>query len=296
MLSLRAGLRYTHDTKELSATRPSWTPASKASGTSADLSDSKPSGDLSVHLQADARDANVYARVATGYRGSSVQPPTAFGPLTIAGQEDHDLLRGRHQGRPAEQAGAGGVQRLPLRREEPATDARSAAAATPTRSRARRRRPVTASNSTSTRTSRRTSWSPLSGSYNKTVIKDPNLEVVGLRRRLHDAQPQGPGDRRVLHRRQRAAERAEVDRQPDGALRHPDAGRQRVLRLHRLGLPQQGQLLPLPVDRVHRPGVRGPSAACGRATSGTTASTRWRSSAATSPTRWWSPAGSTSTT
>ena len=87
MLSLRAGIRYTHDNKELVSNPLVLSDSSKVNGTSANLSDSKPSGDLSL-LYKLTPDTNVYARVATGYRGSSVQPPTAFGPLSIAGQED----------------------------------------------------------------------------------------------------------------------------------------------------------------------------------------------------------------
>ena len=86
VLSLRAGLRYTRDKKELYSNPAVLGAASKAFGTSADLSDSKPSGDISL-LYKLTPETNVYARVATGYRGSSVLPPTAFGPLTVAGQE-----------------------------------------------------------------------------------------------------------------------------------------------------------------------------------------------------------------
>ena len=86
-LSLRAGLRYTHDRKQLvsDASRLAFA-SSKANGTSADLSNSKPSGDLSA-LYKVTPDTNVYARVATGYRGASVQPASAFGSQSIAGQE-----------------------------------------------------------------------------------------------------------------------------------------------------------------------------------------------------------------
>jgi len=85
-LSLRAGLRYTHDTKKLASNAAVLPASSQANGTTADLSDSKPSGDLSV-LYKLSPSTNVYARVATGYRGSSVEPASAFGPQSIAGQE-----------------------------------------------------------------------------------------------------------------------------------------------------------------------------------------------------------------
>lgn len=86
-LSLRGGLRYTKDKKELVSNAAALPAASQVNGTSADLSDSKPSGDVSVLYKLGPA-TNVYARVATGYRGSSVQPATAFGPQSLAGQEN----------------------------------------------------------------------------------------------------------------------------------------------------------------------------------------------------------------
>ncbi len=86
-LGLRAGLRYTKDKKELSSNAAALPPANLANGTSADLSDSKPSGDLAMTYKL-SPDATVYARIATGYRGSSVQPAGFFGSQSIAGQED----------------------------------------------------------------------------------------------------------------------------------------------------------------------------------------------------------------
>ena len=83
--SLRAGLRYTKDKKDLVSDASAG--VDTTNGTSAHLSDSKPSGDLSGTYKL-TPDTNVYARAATGYRGSSVQPATAFGPQSIAGQEN----------------------------------------------------------------------------------------------------------------------------------------------------------------------------------------------------------------
>jgi iron complex outermembrane recepter protein len=85
-LSFRAGLRYTHDKKDLDSNPSVLSVASKANGTSASLSDSKSTGDLSA-LYKLTPETNVYARVATGYRGSSVQPASAFGAQSLAGQE-----------------------------------------------------------------------------------------------------------------------------------------------------------------------------------------------------------------
>ena len=86
-LSVRGGLRYTKDKKQLVSNAAALPPTSQVNGTTADLSDAKPSGDVSV-LYKLTPDANVYARIATGYRGSSVQPASAFGAQSLAGQED----------------------------------------------------------------------------------------------------------------------------------------------------------------------------------------------------------------
>jgi iron complex outermembrane recepter protein len=86
-LSLRAGVRYTKDKKELVSNAAVLPASSQVNGTSADLNDSKPSGDVSVLYKVNP-DTNVYARIATGYRGSSVQPASAFGAQSLAGQED----------------------------------------------------------------------------------------------------------------------------------------------------------------------------------------------------------------
>ena len=83
--SLRAGLRYTRDKKDL--TSDATAGVNTGNGTSAHLSDSKPSGDVSGVFKLNP-DVNVYARVATGYRGSSVEPASAFGPQSLAGQEN----------------------------------------------------------------------------------------------------------------------------------------------------------------------------------------------------------------
>ena len=82
---LRGGLRYTHDKKDLDSTPITGLDASN--GTSARLSDSKPSGDVSAMYKVDPS-TNVYARLATGYRGSNVQPASLFGPQSVAGQEN----------------------------------------------------------------------------------------------------------------------------------------------------------------------------------------------------------------
>ncbi|MES3015629.1 MAG: TonB-dependent receptor, partial [Pseudomonadota bacterium] len=86
-LGLRAGVRYTRDRKELASNAAAIPPTSQVNGTTADLSDAKPSGDLALTYKL-TPDATVYARIASGYRGSSVQPASLFGAQSLAGQED----------------------------------------------------------------------------------------------------------------------------------------------------------------------------------------------------------------
>ncbi|CAN5905086.1 TonB-dependent receptor [soil metagenome] len=83
-LNVRAGLRYTHDKKDL-ATDPD--PLINAgNGLAASANDSKVSWDLAGTYVL-TPDVNVYARIATGYRGSSIQPASQFGALTAASPE-----------------------------------------------------------------------------------------------------------------------------------------------------------------------------------------------------------------
>jgi iron complex outermembrane recepter protein len=84
-LNLRVGLRYTRDKKDLESDPAAG--INTTNGYSAHLSDSKPTGDIAATYKLSA-DTNVYARIATGYRGSSVQPASAFGPQSVAGQEN----------------------------------------------------------------------------------------------------------------------------------------------------------------------------------------------------------------
>jgi len=83
LLKLRAGLRYTHDKKELE-TQPNAALGSKTLSKS--LSSSKVNWDLSG-TYALTPDLNAYARVATGFRGGSIQPASAFADLTFAPPE-----------------------------------------------------------------------------------------------------------------------------------------------------------------------------------------------------------------
>jgi iron complex outermembrane receptor protein len=87
--SLRAGLRYTRDKKDL-VTQPlpagDPNPINASNGLSTSTDDGKLSGDISSTYKLD-KDTNLFARLATGFRGSSIQAPDAFSPLTQAGPE-----------------------------------------------------------------------------------------------------------------------------------------------------------------------------------------------------------------
>jgi iron complex outermembrane receptor protein len=82
---VRGGVRYTSDKKDLSTTALLGT-VNTTAGLAGSASDSKLSWDLSG-TQALGPTLNAYARVATGFRGSSIQAPSAFGPQTQAGPE-----------------------------------------------------------------------------------------------------------------------------------------------------------------------------------------------------------------
>jgi len=86
--NVRAGLRYTEDKKKLAlrSYTTTGTPLFTPSATTADPSDSKVNWDLTASYKLTA-DTNVYARVATGFRGSSIQPVGQFGPQSVARPE-----------------------------------------------------------------------------------------------------------------------------------------------------------------------------------------------------------------
>ena len=85
--SLRGGLRYTNDTKDFSADRPQ--PLFQPPLThpiTRHTSDNNVSWDLSAFYTA-APDVNLYTRVATGYRGPSIQGRIMFAPDFSDGQD-----------------------------------------------------------------------------------------------------------------------------------------------------------------------------------------------------------------
>lgn len=84
-LSLRAGLRYTQDKKELS-TAVITGAINTDNGTAFAADDNKTTWDLSASYKL-TPDATAFTRVATGYRGTSIQPASGFGALTWAKPE-----------------------------------------------------------------------------------------------------------------------------------------------------------------------------------------------------------------
>ncbi|MCD2342329.1 TonB-dependent receptor [Ideonella azotifigens] len=85
-LSLRAGLRYTHDKKKLS-TDPGTVPNFDVSeGLSDEVSSSKVTGDVALSWAMD-KNTNLYGRVATGVRGASILPASGFNPMSKAEPE-----------------------------------------------------------------------------------------------------------------------------------------------------------------------------------------------------------------
>ena len=85
--SLRAGLRYTQDKKDLSTTTTDPARLQAFAGTTAATDDSKWNWDASLSYKLD-RNTNLYGRVATGFRASSIQPAAEFNPLSQAKPED----------------------------------------------------------------------------------------------------------------------------------------------------------------------------------------------------------------
>ncbi len=83
---LRGGVRYTRDRKTLETIPVTDTHVDASNGLGAGTSDSRTNWDLSG-TYAVTPNANVYARVATGFRASSIFPASDFGALTDAKPE-----------------------------------------------------------------------------------------------------------------------------------------------------------------------------------------------------------------
>lgn len=90
---LRGGLRYTHETKSLSSSTADDSAINISNGLSHNTVDSRFTWDVSG-TYALSSDVNLYARVATGFRGSSIFPASDFGPLTYAPAETNTSYEG----------------------------------------------------------------------------------------------------------------------------------------------------------------------------------------------------------
>ncbi|MES2583678.1 MAG: TonB-dependent receptor, partial [Pseudomonadota bacterium] len=88
-LKLRGGVRYTQDKKTL-ATQPlpagDPNPTVTTNGLGSSTDNSQISWDLGATYKLD-KDSNLFGRVATGFRGASIQPAGPFGPLNKADPE-----------------------------------------------------------------------------------------------------------------------------------------------------------------------------------------------------------------
>ena len=88
-LKLRGGIRYSQDkktleTQPLPAGDPNTTNTTNGLGASTD--NSQVSWDLGATYKLD-KDSNIFGRIATGFRGASIQPAGPFGPLNKADPE-----------------------------------------------------------------------------------------------------------------------------------------------------------------------------------------------------------------
>ena len=88
-LKVRGGLRYTQDKKSLATQPLPLTDPNKpvtTNGLAASTDNSQVSWDMGATYKLD-KDTNLFARIATGFRGASIQPAGPFGPLNQAAPE-----------------------------------------------------------------------------------------------------------------------------------------------------------------------------------------------------------------
>ena len=88
-LKVRGGLRYTQDKKSLATQPLPLTDPNKpntTNGLAASTDNSQVSWDMGATYKLD-KDTNLFGRIATGFRGSSIQPAGPFGPLNQAAPE-----------------------------------------------------------------------------------------------------------------------------------------------------------------------------------------------------------------
>ncbi|QJR15471.1 TonB-dependent receptor [Usitatibacter palustris] len=176
--SVRGGVRYTKDEKDFSAQRTQSPIGGGATGVlTASPSDNDTSGDLSVSYALN-KDVNLYARYARGFRAPSIQGRLLFGDtLSVAGSETVDSFEGGIKGdfwnkraRLALTAFSYEVKNQQLTAVGGATNFNTLINAAKTEGRGAEIdfQAILAENLLVT----------LSGSYNKTEIRDPNLRIA----------------------------------------------------------------------------------------------------------------------
>ena len=249
--TVKGGLRYTKDKKSL-GTNSADTAIDTSGGLYRKTDDGKLNYDVSA-LYAVTPDANLYARIATGFRASSIYPASAFGPLTSAAPETNTSYEIGAKADLLDKRARGSVSLFPLQRQGPAAQRRG---------RQRQQDPAA---------QRQEGHGPGPGAQlrrlrDRPAAGDPERQLQhdedqgpeparGRVRGLHGDRPDRQAGQRAdggHHRRQFVAAGAALHRQHHRPLWLPGGGQRRVLRLYRLVVSQQGQLLPLRIDRVHR--------------------------------------------
>ncbi len=258
-LELRAGMRYTWDKKDLVVEEYFNTGFAPCIGpllgflpppvrcTLADLAAAEPDGDLSASTDDEQfswdlsatyevnDDVNVYGRIATGYRGSSIQAASAFNFESVAEPETSTSFEAGVKADLWDNRGRinAGVFYYEVK-DQQLTAVGGAANANILVNAEKTVGQGVEMDFQAYLTD--TVLLTLGSSYSDTEIKDDDLSVsVCASCTVTDPiDANGTG----ADRWQPAAECAGVDAQRDPALGHPDGQRWRVLRLHRLGLPQ----------------------------------------------------------
>ena len=230
---LRAGIRYTNDDKDfITGTPQGFTFPDPTLPTTAHLSKDNVSWDLSGTYSLNDS-VNVYARIATGFRGASVQPASAFGNQSVADPETNTSYEVGIKADLLDRADERVLQPVPLRGEGPAAHRRRRRQQChPAVERGQDRGPGSRARSAGlphAQTTRDT------GRQLQPHRDRRQGHLGGNLFRLHGHRSGRQRTRR--DRWQSAAAGAAVDHQLHAALWHPCRQR-RAVRLHRLGLSQ----------------------------------------------------------
>jgi iron complex outermembrane receptor protein len=236
--TLRGGLRYTDDKKDFAPSKHTNVTQIGPAGISE--SKSKVNWDLSGTYKLN-RDVNLYARMATGFRAPSIAAASASVPVTVADAETVTSVEGGIKADLFERR-ARALLAVRLRREEPAAD----------RGRRQLQRHQADQRCQDQGPGAEFDFegivSPVAARDRRRQLqlhRDPRPEPVGGQVRPVHRHRSDQRGRPRRHQRQPAAAGAEVDPQRHRALQGAAGGRRRILRLHRLVLPYEDQLLPV---------------------------------------------------